>query len=924
VTLIIALAISGIATGAIYGMLGTGLVLTYRTSGIFNFGHGALATAAAYVFYWLHIELGLNWGIALLLAVAVFGPILGLLMELLARRLTEQRTVWKVVGTVGLILIVESIGTIWYGSTTINVPQFLPHALDTIRVGGVNIGVDDITVLVISLVCVGALFVLFRTTRLGLAMRAVVEDPDLLALQRTDPIPVRRYSWIIGACLAALSGVLILPYIGLAPIVLTFLVVEAFGGAAIGFFSSIGLTFAGGLAIGILSAISNHYALSYSSLSGLPAGLPFIVLFVVLLVTPKRRLLPARLVEARPLVEWHGPRWSRMTAALVLLAFLAIVPTFAGIRLSFWTIGLTEILLFLSLGLLIRTAGLVSLCTTTFAAIGAVAFSQLAVDHGVPWLLALFIAGLVAVPVGALLAIPAIRLTGLFLALATFGFSLLVQDLFYSQGFMFSTLVTGRQMPMPSFASTGKSYYYLVLLIVVLATVGMVALHGGRLGRVLRGLGESPTAVSTLGLSVNVTRVIVFCIAAFLAAIAGVLYGSSVGFATGADPYFQPITSLILVATLALCTVREPWYAPLAASAAVIPGYITGANTTNWLNVAFGVFAIQVALGGGQYLMPKRYGIWMQKLTEHFPQWTQRLMMRWALRREHVPSAADDSIPPVSVTEPAVVKHAKQGQGGLVVRDLTVRFGGLVAVQDVSLEAELGQITGLIGPNGAGKTTTFNACSGLNRPSSGSVILHGDDVSSVGAAGRARRGLGRTFQLMQLCESLSVFDNVALGREAGQAGLNPFSQIVARPHEKRIRRDATLDALSLCGISNLARRQAGALSAGQRRLVELARCLAGDFDVLLLDEPSSGLDRAETSRFGEVLTGVVSARGCGILLVEHDMSLVMSICRYLYVLDSGKLLAEGDPEMVAANPLVQEAYLGEGSSASSSVVGATL
>ena len=127
-----------------------------------------------------------------------------------------------------------------------------------------NIGVDDLTVIAISLVCVGGLFLLFRATRLGLAMRAVVEDPDLLALTRTDPVPVRRYAWIIGSSLAALSGVLILPYLGLEPIALTFLVVQAFGGAAIGFFSSIALTYAGGVLIGVVSATSNHYVITYS------------------------------------------------------------------------------------------------------------------------------------------------------------------------------------------------------------------------------------------------------------------------------------------------------------------------------------------------------------------------------------------------------------------------------------------------------------------------------------------------------------------------------------------------------------------------------------------------------------------------------------------------------------------------------------
>ena len=259
-----------------------------------------------------------------------------------------------------------------------------------------------------------------------------------------------------------------------------------------------------------------------------------------------------------------------------------------------------------------------------------------------------------------------------------------------------------------------------------------------------------------------------------------------------------------------------------------------------------------------------------------------------------------------------------------MVDQLTVRFGGLVAVDNLSFRAPMGRITGLIGPNGAGKTTTFNACSGLNRPSSGRILLHGEDISDVSPAARARLGLGRTFQVMQLCESLTVFDNVALGRESSQAGARPMSQLVASRADQRARSVAADEALELCGITDLAGLQAGALSTGQRRLVELARCLAGPFDLLLLDEPSSGLDRDETTQFGDVLQRVVDERGCGILLVEHDMSLVMRVCTYLYVLDFGVLIFEGDADAVGASPIVRAAYLGDDSVATPETEGSLL
>jgi ABC-type branched-subunit amino acid transport system ATPase component len=247
---------------------------------------------------------------------------------------------------------------------------------------------------------------------------------------------------------------------------------------------------------------------------------------------------------------------------------------------------------------------------------------------------------------------------------------------------------------------------------------------------------------------------------------------------------------------------------------------------------------------------------------------------------------------------------------GLTASDLTVRFGGLVAVDNVSLHAPEGHITGLIGPNGAGKTTIFNACTGLVKPSSGRVSLSGTDVGSAPPQARARLGLGRTFQRMELFESLTVWDNVAMGREGVKAGNLPWHHLWSSRTAAAEVKQATGDALEVCGIAELARRRPSDLSTGERRLVELARVVAGSFQILLLDEPSSGLDQQESQRFGVILTELVAERGMAILLVEHDVELVMSICDYIYVLDFGCLIYEGVPRDVADSPIVRAAYLG--------------
>jgi ABC-type branched-subunit amino acid transport system ATPase component len=247
----------------------------------------------------------------------------------------------------------------------------------------------------------------------------------------------------------------------------------------------------------------------------------------------------------------------------------------------------------------------------------------------------------------------------------------------------------------------------------------------------------------------------------------------------------------------------------------------------------------------------------------------------------------------------------------LVVENVTVKFGGITAVSNASVTARGGQITGLIGPNGAGKTTFFNACSGRNRPVSGTVRLGEQKLDGHSSSNRAHRGLGRTFQRMELFESMTVLENVRTGPSAMFSSRRLLGQLYATPSESREVASRASDAMERCGISGLAKRTVGDLSTGQRRLVELARGIATPFTFLLLDEPSSGLDVSETDAFGKVLTDFVRDTGVGILIVEHDMALVSDICDQIYVLDFGKIIYQGTTAEALSSDLVRAAYLGE-------------
>jgi branched-subunit amino acid ABC-type transport system permease component len=606
----------GLATGSLYGLAGLGLVLTYRTSGVFNFAHGALGAGAAYMFYTLHWTLHWPWPLALLVAVALFGVLAGVVIERLTRGLASARTATIMVATIGVLLFVQGFLYWRYGVNRRLSPDFLP-AETAVTISGVAVSWAQVINFAIGVVSFVGLYLFLRRTRLGVAMRGVVAAPDLLGLTGTSPAKVRITSWLIGSSFAALTGILITPSIlGLDAFLLSALVVQAFGAVAIGRFTSLPLTYLGGLVLGGGAAVATKY-FTKAPFTGVPNIIPFLVLIVVMLVTPSRKLPAGAGKFAGALLT--GRRLSsgvRVAAMAVAAIVLVSIPKLVDTRLPVYTVGLAFVILFLSLSLLTRVSGQISLAHAAFAGVGAAAFSHLVAPNagaqlggfgelsgGVPWLVGLVAAGLITGGVGAVLALPAMRLSGVYLALATLGFSLLMDNVIFLTKPLFgqtSGSLVGLRAPRPEFgpihADGPNDFYYVVLAAVAVSGVLLVALRRARLGRLLRALADSPTALTTMGLGTNVTRVIVFSVSAFFAGIAGALFAMQVGRVNYIS--FASINSLLYLSILTVAGAVSGFVTSAFLAAfmlSVMPSYLSSV-TFEFQSMLFGGVAVLAAL----------------------------------------------------------------------------------------------------------------------------------------------------------------------------------------------------------------------------------------------------------------------------------------------------------------------------------------
>jgi ABC-type branched-subunit amino acid transport system ATPase component/branched-subunit amino acid ABC-type transport system permease component len=869
----------GIVTGCIYGLTASGLVVTYTTSGIFNFAHGAIGMAAAYMYWQFHIGWGWPTVPSLVIVLFVIAPAFGALVErVLIRPLRGAAVDLTLVVTLGLLLLlIGAANAVWSPTKIRRLPQFF--AGHSVRVLGIRMSYNEITIIVAAVLVAIALRLFFSRTRTGIAMRAVVDNPDLVAMAGGPPVRIQQLSWALGAGLAALAGVLLAPITQLNILQLTLLVINGYGAAIVGRLRSLPLTIVGALVIGL----GQTYLVAYA-----PGGLlrdinliiPMIVLFVVLIVLPPARLRLGTLVGRG--VPRPAPLRSSIVAAAVLVLVVAIASGHLGeANLKTASHGMALAIVMLSLVLLTGYGGMASLCQFTFLGLGAYAMGHAGGTGGSP--LGLLAAAGLAAGFGLLVALPTLRLRGLYLALATLAFAAAMDLTFFTR-----VLGSGGQLDVArphvfGITPTGRTYFVELAIVFAIAGIGVLAVRRGAFGLRLTAMDDSPAACATLGLNITWTKILVFTVAAALAGVGGALYGAVPGQVSSAE--FNPLQSLVILLLARIGGINTVTGVLLGAGLfsgfAILQQHLTGLAQIAALLTGLGA----ISLGRDPNGMGGRVAEVATALRARFG------------RPAGEPEPFFDSLP--SYSEVKESKKAPAGETLLEVAGVSVRFGGVQALADVSLDAPNGTITGLIGPNGAGKTTLFNVITGLERPDSGRILLAGDDVTSLSPYRRARRGVARTFQRLEVFGSLSASENILAAAQFRRSWARDGSDPRAVTHE----------IIERIGLASVAGNRVDALPTGLARLVELGRALAARPRVLLLDEPGSGLSHEETETLGELLVDI-AADGTAILLVEHDVELVMRVCSEIYVLDFGLVIANGPPAAIQANRAVQAAYLG--------------
>ncbi len=535
--------ITGLFFGAAYAIAASGLVLTYTTTRVFNLAHGATSMVMAYAFWQLHVDNGLpTW---LSIAIVLFGiaPLYGVLLErLVMRRIGDAPVGVMLVVTLGVFLFL--IGTaqqIWQADTPRYVTQF--YGYDSFPVLGVQMYYHYLITIIASVVVAAALYVLLNRTRVGTAMRAAVDNRELLQLFGANANRVSMLSWIVGSQMAALAGVLLVARIGLDYYGLTFLVISAFAAAMLGRLRSLPLTYVGAMLLGLAVGYAQYVHGSQLLETGLQSSLPTLMLFLILIFVPEVRL---RVGQVKGILAANVPSGRRALAGAVclILATLAVLPTLDPTNTLHYGDAVVFAIVMLSLVLLTGYGGYVSLSQFTFVGVGAAVVCKMNTTSPI----AIVAAVLVAAAVGAAVALPVLRLTGLYLALATLAFGQLMDSLVFQANFMFGFggKLNAKRVSLLGydFSDTG-SYVFLTVAIFALVGIGLLTLRRGPVGRLLIALRDSPAACATLGLNQRWFRVAVFSGSAGIAGLAGALLAGLHGFAEPAG--FKELQSLPLL-----------------------------------------------------------------------------------------------------------------------------------------------------------------------------------------------------------------------------------------------------------------------------------------------------------------------------------------------------------------------------------------
>ena len=542
----------GLITGSVYAVAASGLVVTYTTSGIFNFAHGAIGMVMAFMFWQLRVDWGIPSWLSFILVVFVIAPVFGAVVErVLMRNLAGATVVTTVVITIGLLVMLIGIAqSAW--------PPNEPHLVDeffagsSVTLAGIAISGHQLFSLGAAVAAAAGLYVVLNRTRMGLAMRAVVDDRNLVALNGAKPNQVSMLSWAMGSSLAALAGVLLAPIVQLEIFTLTLLVINAYAAAMVGRLRSLPRTFLGALALGLLIEFYGGYAPSPKAATlsqfsqGISGSLPVFFLFLALLFLPQARLSVGRLVGARSprvpgLLESVAGAVTLVIATWLATGFLAEADQARAGK------GLAYALVMLSLVPLTGYAAQLSLAQLTFAGLGGFAMGKFGAELGfVPGLM---IAALIAGVAGVLFALPALRLQGLYLALTTMAFAVMLDKLFFNKtyGFGFGGSI---HVPRPSLFEGERGFIVLMSVAFGLLGIMVLALKRGPFGRRLAAMRDSPAACATLGLDLTRTKLAVFALSAAMAGVAGVFFGAQQGSLGATDVLMEQGLPVLLLAVI--------------------------------------------------------------------------------------------------------------------------------------------------------------------------------------------------------------------------------------------------------------------------------------------------------------------------------------------------------------------------------------
>jgi branched-chain amino acid transport system permease protein len=550
--------IPGIFTGSAYAIAASGLVLTYTTTRVFNIAHGAFGMLLSFVFWDFSQRQGLPVWLSLVLVLFVVAPLIGYLIQrFIARGLGEAPVSVSLIVTVGLFVGLIGVAQAIWPPEARFVPPLLADETGNDKgfaVGETIVSAQQMITVLASIAVAIALYLLLTRTRIGTAMRASVDNPELLKLYGGKPETVAQLSWAIGISLAALGGILLVPVVGLDYYQLTLLVINAYAAAMVGRLKSLPLTFVGAMGLGIIDSMALGYIPPESFLADVRPVVPPLFLFAALVLLPQAQL---RIGQVKGIVSAPVPSVPRMgiSAVVFLVALFAVVAPMSEARLLLVGTAATYAMVMLSLVLLTGYGGHVSLAQLTFAGVGALAYAKL--DS--PNLYGLLMSALIAVGVGALVALPVLRLTGLYLALSTLAFGVLMDKVVFQdeRAFGFGGALEAQRLSFfGNTVETTRAYVMVMGVFFVIVAIAILLLRRGALGRLLVAMRDSPAACGTLGLDLRWARVGLFGLSAGVAGLAGALFAGLRGTIGAADfQYFNSLPLLLLAVVFGITSV---------------------------------------------------------------------------------------------------------------------------------------------------------------------------------------------------------------------------------------------------------------------------------------------------------------------------------------------------------------------------------